>query len=50
MLDEGTYLASVRTFYRVLAAEGLVGERRVQIVHPDSHRLRLLSRQQDSCI
>lgn len=34
LLDEGTYLASVRTFYRVLAAEGLVRERRDQLVHP----------------
>lgn len=35
LLDEdGTYLASVRTFYRVLAAEGLIRERRNQLVHP----------------
>ena len=35
LLDEdGIYLASVRTFYRVLAAEGLVQERRNQLVHP----------------
>jgi putative transposase len=34
LLDEGTYLASVRTFYRVLAAEGLLRERRDQLVHP----------------
>jgi len=34
LLDEGTYLASVRTFYHVLAAEGLVQERRDQLVHP----------------
>jgi putative transposase len=34
LLDEGTYLASVRTFYRVLGASGLVHERRVQLVHP----------------
>jgi putative transposase len=35
LLDEdGIYLASVRTFYRVLAAEGLVNERRNQLVHP----------------
>jgi putative transposase len=35
LLDEdGVYLASVRTFYRVLAAEGLVQERRNQLVHP----------------
>ncbi len=34
LLDEGTYLASVRTFYRVLGASGLVQERRDQLVHP----------------
>jgi len=34
LLDEGTYLASVRTFYRVLAAQGLVRERRDQLMHP----------------
>ncbi len=34
LLDEGTYLASVRTFYRVLAASGLVRERRDQLQHP----------------
>jgi putative transposase len=34
LLDEGVYLASVRTFYRVLAAQGLVRERRHQLVHP----------------
>jgi len=34
LLDEGTYLASVRTFYRVLGAEGLSHERRDQLVHP----------------
>ena len=34
LLDEGTYLVSVRTFYRVLSASGLVHERRAQLVHP----------------
>ncbi len=35
LLDEdGVYLASVRTFYRVLAALGLSQERRNQLVHP----------------
>ncbi len=34
LLDEGTYLASVRTFYRVLATEGQMRERRDQLVHP----------------
>ncbi len=34
LLDEGTYLASERTMYRVLAAAGESGERRNQRVHP----------------
>ena len=34
LLDEGTYLASVRTFYRVLAASGQSQERRNQLIHP----------------
>jgi putative transposase len=34
LLDEGTYLASVRTFYRLLSASGQVHERRAQLVHP----------------
>ena len=34
LLDEGTYLASVRTFCRVLAAEGQTREQRDQLVHP----------------
>jgi putative transposase len=34
LLDEGTYLASERTLYRILAAEGEVHERRAQLRHP----------------
>jgi putative transposase len=34
LLDEGTYLASERTMYRLLAKEGESGERRRQRVHP----------------
>ena len=34
LLDEGTYLASERTMYRVLAAEDENGERRAQLRHP----------------
>jgi len=44
LLDEdGIYLASVRTFYRVLAAEGLVQERRNQLVHPAHMKPELLA-------
>ena len=34
LLDEGTYLASQRTMYRLLAASGEVRERRDQLTHP----------------
>jgi hypothetical protein len=34
LLDEGRYHGSVRTMYRLLAAQGLSGERRSQRVHP----------------
>jgi putative transposase len=44
LLDEGTYLASVRTFYRVLAAQGLVHERRNQLTHPAHTKPELVAR------
>ena len=34
LLDEGTYLASERTMYRLLAAAAEVRERRNQLRHP----------------
>ena len=34
LLDEGRYLASERTMYRLLAADGQVRERRDQLTHP----------------
>lgn len=34
LLDEGRYLGSVSTMYRLLAAEGQSGERRNQRIHP----------------
>lgn len=43
LLDEGTYLCSERTFYRVLAAEGEVRERRDQLRHPNYQRPELLA-------
>lgn len=33
LLDEGTYLASERTMYRILAEDGQTGERRNQLTH-----------------
>jgi putative transposase len=44
LLDEGVYLASVRTFYRVLAAEGEVRERRDQLAHPAHTKPELIAR------
>jgi putative transposase len=44
LLDEGVYLASVRTFYRVLAADGQVRERRAQLVHPAHAKPELIAR------
>lgn len=38
LLDEGRYLASERTMYRLLAANGEVSERRDQLAHPAYER------------
>lgn len=43
LLDEGRYLASERTMYRLLAANGEVSERRDQLVHPAYERPELLA-------
>jgi putative transposase len=43
LLDEGRYLASERTMYRLLAAEGETRERRDQLVHPPYARPELLA-------
>jgi putative transposase len=43
LLDEGTYLASERTMYRLLAAGGAVRERRDQLTHPPYQRPELLA-------
>ena len=42
-LDEGTYLASERTMYRLLAANGELRERRDQLSHPPYARPELLA-------
>ncbi|WP_443078753.1 hypothetical protein [Streptosporangium sp. NBC_01495] len=34
LLDEGTYLCSISTMYRLLRAEGMTGDRRAQATHP----------------
>lgn len=43
LLDEGTYLASERTMYRLLAAEGETRPRRDQLVHPAYQKPELLA-------
>jgi putative transposase len=43
LLDEGSYLASERTMYRLLAAQGEVRERRDQLTHPAYARPELLA-------
>jgi putative transposase len=44
LLDEGTYLASVSSFYRLLRANGEVRERRRQASHPARARPELVAR------
>jgi len=43
LLDEGTYLASERTMYRLLAAAGETRPRRDQLVHPTYSKPELLA-------
>lgn len=43
LVDEGTYICHVRTFYRILSAEGLVRERRDQLRHPTYQKPELLA-------
>ena len=43
LLEEGRYLASVRTLYRLLASRGEVRERRAQRRHPNYSRPELLA-------
>ncbi len=43
LLGEGTYLGSVRTMYRLLAATGACRERRNQLTHPAYAKPELLA-------
>ncbi len=43
LLDEGTYLCSERSMYRILTAHGQTRERRDQRVHPAYHKPELLA-------
>ncbi len=44
LLDEGVYLASISSFYRLLRADGEVRERRRQATHPPRVRPELVAR------
>jgi putative transposase len=43
LLDESTYLCSVRTMYRILDSQGEVRERRNQLIHPAYQKPELLA-------
>jgi putative transposase len=43
LLDEGVYCCSIRTLYRLLAAEGETRERRDQLAHPPYQKPQLLA-------
>src|SRR5208283_6198879 len=43
LLDEGQYLCSIRTMYRILEQEGESGERRDWLVHPSYRKPELLA-------
>jgi len=43
LLDQGRYLCSPRTMYRLLAEQGEVRERRNQLIHPHYQRPELLA-------
>jgi putative transposase len=49
LLDEGTYLCSERTMYRLLAEEGELRERRNQLTHPAYSRPELLATRPNRC-
>jgi putative transposase len=44
LLDEGVYLCSIRTMYRILSAQGEVSERRRQRRHPVYQKPELLAK------
>jgi len=49
LLDEGTYLASESTFYRILRQHGEVRERRRQATHPAKKKPELVARGPNQC-
>lgn len=49
LLDEGRYLCSIRTMYRILQADGQVRERRNQLTHPVYAKPELLATAPNQC-
>jgi transposase InsO family protein len=49
LLDEGTYLASVSTMYRLLRAQGETGDRRRHATHPARVKPELLASGPNQC-
>ncbi len=49
LLDEGTYIASVSSFYRILRANAEVRERRRQATHPAKKKPELVARGPNEC-
>jgi putative transposase len=49
LLDEGVYVASVSSMYRILRAHGEVGERRRQAVHPARVKPELVATAPNQC-
>jgi putative transposase len=43
LMDDGIYLCSIRTMYRILSENSAVRERRAQLRHPEYHRPELLA-------
>ena len=43
LLDEGEYICSIRTMYRIMNSQGVVRERRDQLVHPEAVKPELVA-------
>jgi putative transposase len=49
LLDEGAYVASISTMYRILRAHGEVKERRRQATHPARVKPELVATEPNQC-
>jgi putative transposase len=50
LLDEGTYLCSARTMYRILEEEGRTRQRRDQLQHPQYRKPEVLIIEHDPAL